>query len=229
MNKRESVKLLLAIALLIPAGVSAQKKIYTRSYRLQDLNTCTTRIVLDGPDALVASMRDDVTSIWSISPYEFCSPEEYEQQKKNPSLYFLHPVTDKGIVYLEYCKGGDEKSTDPLNTPMSIISFPVCGEHDESSLSYLPAFLSIIQDYAEAATNSEAAAYLGIETVKRSRPRGLKVCKQPDECMRAFIAGDPLLAVQVVITPDGSESGKPRHTIVFNAESFDLYSYKKAK
>ena len=227
--KSELGKLFLCMALLLlPLGAFCQKKVYTRSFRIQDFKTRTTKVVLDGPPSLVSALREDVTSLWSVSPYEFCTAAEYEQQKQDPSLYFLRPVVQKGLILLTLSKGGNDKDQNSLNNPMTIVSLPVCGENYEDPLLYMPAFISIIQDYAEAATDSERVAYMGLGSICRPRPRGVKVCKDPEESRRLFISGDPSAAIRVVITPDGNTAAKPRCTVVFGAETYELYSYAKA-
>ena len=56
--KRIASVLLLAI-LFLPLGAQVQKRIYTRSYMLQDFKSKTTKVVLGGDAALNASLRQD--------------------------------------------------------------------------------------------------------------------------------------------------------------------------
>ena len=225
--KSRFFKLMLVLALFaLPLTGFAQKKVYTRSFRIQDFKIKTTKVVLDGSPALVRALREDITTFWSVSPYEFCTPAEYEQQKADPSFYFLRPRTRKGIVYLTLTKGGKDGEQDALKAPMTLVEAPVAGESSEASLIYMPAFVSIIQDYMEAAMESEAKAYLGLSAASRIRPRNVKVCKDPSEAEKFFRSADGSAAVQVVITPDGTPAGKPCHRYIFNASTYELYAFR---
>ena len=212
---------LLAAALLaLCAPLQAQKqpkKFYTRGYRIQDFRSKTTKIVLDGPDELQDALREDATSVWSLSPYEFCQPREYESGK-GADCYFLVPHTSKGFIWLTLSKGG--------GNPFTLLSIPVCSEKDFSTLIYMPAFLSIVQDYTEAAMASEFKAYMGLKSALHHRPAGKKVYKDPSDAAKAFHSSNPDAAVQVIITPDGNPKSTPRHKYVFGASDYVLYSYK---
>lgn len=222
--------LLLLAVLLLPLSLWGQKRIYTKSYRLQDFKSKTTKVVLSGNDALNASLRQEVTSLWTISPYEFCTPAQYEKQKNNPDICFLCIEKSRGIVFLTLSKGGRSEDPNALKRPLEIISLPIAGENDPSGqeLIYMPAFISIIQDYTEAAMDSETAAYSGLKAIARGVPRGVKVYSAPDEARRVFSGQLPDSAVQILISPDGTTSSKPRHKLTFDTRDYCLYSYSKS-
>lgn len=225
--KKAIVKILLALAVvLIAAPAGAQKKIYTRSYRLQDFKSRTTKVVLGSAPAIDATLREDITSFWTSSAYEFCTPADYEKQKTDPGSYFLRPVVEKGIVWLTLTKGGREKDPDSLKHPMNLVSVPVAGENWTASLVYMPAFITMIQDYAEAAMNSERVAYGGLKAISKAKPLRVRIVKDPLEAEQAFLDGTPDTAVQVSITPDGTTSSKPRHKLVFSTDGYQLYSFR---
>ena len=225
--KNAFAKILLVLALasiVLPAG--AQKKIYTRSYRVQDFKSRTTKVVLGAVPALDATLREDVTSFWTSSAYEFCTPAEYEKLKTNPDCYFLRPQTDKGIVYLTLSKGGREKDADALKHPMTLVSVPVAGTDSNGSLVYMPAFITMVQDYAEAAMASERVAYLGLRAICKGKRAGTRLVKDPAEAAQAFAESRPATAISVEITPDGNPASRPRHRLVFSTDSFQLHSFK---
>ena len=209
--------LLAAALLLVSSPASAQKKLYTRGYRLQDFRSKTTKVVLDGSPSLKKALREDVTSFWTVSPYEFCTPAEYRAGKSGSDCYYLVPSTAKGIVWLSLIKGPDES--------MTVVSVPVAGADDPAPLLYMPAYLSIIQDYTEAAMASEFKAYLGLGSSARWLPWGMKVIRDPDAAAEAFKDADPGAAVQVLITPDGNPKSRPRRKLVFGASGYELYSF----
>ena len=226
--KRIASVLLLAI-LFLPPGAQAQKRIYTRSYMLQDFKSKTTKVVLGGDAALNASLRQEVPSFWTISPYEFCTPAEYEKQKNNPECYWLRPETVKGIVFLTLERGGKEDDASAFKRPFTVVSLPVSGEHDQSGGAsiFMPAYLSIIQDFTDVAIDSEMTAYRGLQALARHAPKGTKVYDDPDEAANAFRNMEPDAAVRVLITPDGKPESKPRYKLVFGTSGYELYAYGK--
>ncbi len=206
---------------------AAQMKIYTKSYRIQDFSSRTTKIVLGGSAPLRQSIRTAVTSLWTASPYEFCSEADYERLKGDPDSYFLRPVTSKGIISLELSKGGKDSNSNTLQTPMSIISVPVAGERYDAPLLYMPAFISIVQDYIIGAVSSERIAYSGIKSIKIRRPAGTRLIRSSSEAEEAFRAGDAGAAIEITITPDGSPESRPMFRYTVNAASYELYSFRK--
>ncbi len=212
-------KILLLLVLLLPQiPAKGQMKIYTRSYMIQDFKSRTTKVVLDGPAELVSALRDEVTSLWTVSPYEFCTPAQYEKQKGTAGTYFLHPVTSKGIICLVLTMGGKE---------IDLVTVPVAGEHYSGSLQYMAAFISIVQDYVESAIVSERVAYAGISAIRVHRPAGVRVIRDPSEASAAFSSGDESVAVEIVITPDGTSGTRPRYRYRVNAGNYKLYSFIK--
>ncbi|MBQ1683783.1 MAG: hypothetical protein II071_05855, partial [Bacteroidales bacterium] len=59
-------------------------------------------------------------------------------------------------------------------------------------------------------------------------PRGVKVYSAPDEARRVFSGQLPDSAVQILISPDGTTSSKPRHKLTFDTRDYCLYSYSKS-
>ena len=219
--------------LTIPLLCQAQKKIYTRSYRIQDFKSRTTKVVLGAAGLewsadFDAALREDVTSLWDVSPYEFISAGEFEARKAESDSYFLFPVIEKGIVYLTLLKGGPDKDPDALRTSMKLVSVPVAGEQDSSTLVYMPAFVSMVQDYMDAAISSERVAYSGIKAIKRCKPSRIRVYRDPAEAAKVFHSGDDGAAVRITITPDGSPKSRPRYKMCFGAASYELYSFSRA-
>ena len=229
MNRALRKIILLFSLLLLSLTSLGQKRIYTKSFRLQDFKSKTTKVVLGGSETLNASIRQEITSYWTISPYEFCTPAQYEKQKNNPDVCFLRVEKSRGIVFLSLSKGGKPDDPNALKRPLDIISVPISGENENSGLEtvYMPAFISIIQDYVEAAIDSEAAAYGGLKAIARGIPRGYKVYITNSDAIQAFARRDSEAAVQLLITPDGNPSSKPRHRLVFGAADYRLYQYGK--
>lgn len=216
-------------ALLLPAAATAQKRIYTRSFKMQDFRSKTTKVVLGGSDVFNAALRQEVTSLWTVSPYEFCSPAEYEKQKNNPETYFLYTESSRGIVYLTLGRGGNDAANDAFKRPLTVVSIPVAGEADATgnTLQYLPAFISIIQDYADRAIDSEFAAYRGLGAISKRIPADVTLITDPEEASAAFTGCQPATAVRITITPSGRPEDKPRYRITFRTDTYEFYSLRK--
>ena len=109
-----------------------------------------------------------------------------------------------------------------------MVSLPISGEQDQSGrvYIYMPAYISVIQDYTDAAINSETVAYTGVKAICRGVPRGVRVVKDPAEADKAFSEHTPETAVRVTVTPTGDPSAKPRHHLTFGTEDYRLYSFR---
>lgn len=163
--------LVLTLTVFLPLSAGAEGKVYTKKMHLSDFTTKTTKVVLSGGAILDAALKSEVTRCWQISPYEFCSASEYEALKEKSDYYFLHFVNNissegvnDGIISLSLVKGGKEKSQDPSQRRVEIITIPVAPAEFSTGREfiYLGAFLEIIQDYVEDAMQADVKAYAGL-------------------------------------------------------------------
>lgn len=221
--------LLLSAILLVPLSGWGQKRIYTKSFQIQDFKSKTTKVVLDGAPALKASLRQEVTSFWTVSPYEFCTLAEYQKQKDSPDCYFLYTEVNKGIIFLTLSRGGDSSATDALKLPVTVISVPIAGVNDPDGYEtvYMPAYITMLQDFVESALTSEYAAYTGLRAICTRKSKDTKVITEPAEAAAAFMSQEPQSACRIIITPDGDPKSKPRFTLVIDTSTYELYSYAK--
>lgn len=221
--------LLLFIFLLNSVSGWGQLRLYTRKYLIQDFMSKPTKVVLSGSREFRSSMRQEITALWTITPYEFCSQAEFNKQKDNSDCYFLHTEVNKGIVFLTLSRQGNKNDNDALKRPVTIIALPIYGEQDNShrELIYMPAFISLIQDYAEAAFNSEIAAYRGLSAIRKRAPEGMVYYTDPAEADEAFISQYTNAASVVVVSPDGNPKSKPRYELSIGTSDYWLYRYAK--
>ena len=163
--------MVLTLTVFLPLSAGAEGKVYTKKMHLSDFTTKTTKVVLSGGAILDAALKSEVTRCWQISPYEFCSASEYEALKEKSDYYFLHFVNNissegvnDGIISLSLVKGGKEKSQDPSQRRVEIITIPVAPAEFSTGREfiYLGAFLEIIQDYVEDAMQADVKAYAGL-------------------------------------------------------------------
>ena len=225
----EKFLLLTALLLLLPLMCWGQKRIYTKSFQIQDFKSKTTKVVLDGSPALKSSLRQEITSFWTISPYEFCTRAEFEKQKNSPDCYFLYPETDKGIIYLTLSRGGDSSAANAYKLPVTVISFPIAGEKDPNGYEtvYMPAYIALLQDFVDSALTSEYVAYTGLRAICAKKSKSTREITDPAEAAEAFISQYPDSASTIIITPDGNPKSKPRYTLLIDSSTYELYSYAK--
>ncbi len=172
--------LALAIAgLLLTTDALGQAQITTRREKLKDFTSKTTKVVLTGDEFLDEAVKESVAATWTVSPYEFCSNEEFQNLKGNADFYFLLVVkgqfrreSEPGIDMLTLVKGG-EGADKSINDMFEVVSFPLRSTEDPSGREFvlLPAFLKIIQEHTTSLTDTEMKAYsnIGAKDTKKLR------------------------------------------------------------
>ncbi len=158
------------IAIALPVIMSAQAQITTKKFKLQDFTTKTTKVVIPADDFYGTCLKEAVSSTWRVSPYEFCTPEEFEKMKNSEDYYFLITVSGQfkkesapGINLLTLCKGGTK--TGSIDDMLEIVTIPVCAINSPTGreVAFLPALLDIVQNQAIASTEREFDAYTGLQ------------------------------------------------------------------
>ena len=164
-------RLLLAVALIAACiGASAQGRITTKRFRIQDFREKIVKIVITGDDIIESTLSQEALDRWRVSAYELCTPEEFDALKTSPDYYFLL-LTDginrngmsTGITYLTLVKGGPEASKG-IGSMTDVVTLPVCSSEasDGRELIFMGAFVEIVQEYALKALESEYNAYAGL-------------------------------------------------------------------
>ena len=148
----------------------AQGKVTTRKHLFADFSDKITKVVMSGNDIIDGVLRQEVVDLWTVSPFEFCSPAEYESLKKSDTYYFLLVTAGQAkgeeapmVRFLTLEKGGAESGDNiPLRT--EVISLPLCPVEGGSGreLVFLPALVKGVQDFAAQAMESEKTAYSGM-------------------------------------------------------------------
>lgn len=160
----------LIAGLLFTTDMFGQVQITTRREKLKDFTTKTTKVVLTGDEFLDEVLKESVASTWTISPYEFCTNDEFESLKTNAGYYFLLVVkgqfrreSEPGIDMLTLVKGG-EGADKSISDMLEVVTFPLRPTEDPSGREFvmLPAFLKIIQNHTSELTETEMKAYSSI-------------------------------------------------------------------
>lgn len=166
---------LLTIAglLLLCMAASGQTKIMTRKLDIGDVSSKITKVVLTGNDAVAnLAIKEEIERNWIISPYEFCTLEEFERIKCDTNYFFLLKTIgqykkepEPSVEFLSLLRGGPdaEKGIDKM---LEVISLPLRALSDDSGryFTFIPAYINIIQEHIPIVTRSDISAYTGIYT-----------------------------------------------------------------
>lgn len=162
--------LILMTAMLFPILAGAQAQITTKKIKIADFPEKVTKIVLTGNDFYDLSLRDEIAAGWTLSPYEFCTLDEFNSLKYNDEYYFLITADGKfkkenepGLTFLTLIKGG-KGASEGINKMLEVVSLPIASAENPSGREFvfMPAFIDIIQDYTIAAMNNDINGYTGL-------------------------------------------------------------------
>lgn len=224
--------LFLTVFLLLAAlPAPGQGKVYTRKVRLGDFPTRTTKVVLAGNPFLELTLREAVAVHWRISPYEFCTPEEYDGLKNSNALYFLLPAREDGLDWLILAKGGRPDEKESLRKPFEVVRLPIASADEPSGreLVLMGAFLDIIQNFVEEAMISDKTAYGGLAESAGGRLRGKKVLLDPDAADAAVLAQEADALAGVVIAPGDPEDGNFCYKMLISTDTHELFLFEKCR
>ena len=158
-----------ALLFLACITAGAQGRVSTKKYIISDFSDKITKVVLPGSDLLDGALRQEVVNCWTLSPFEFCTPADFEKLKKSPDYYFLlvgstmfKGETYPSLSFLTLVKGGPEAG-EGTSGMHEVISLPLsaAGSSSGRELVYLGAIINSIQDFTEDAMLSEKTAYMG--------------------------------------------------------------------
>ncbi len=160
---------ILIISICLPLVAGAQAEIKTKKIKFEDFTSKVTKVVLTGNELYDSSLKEEVTRLWRLSPYEFCSLEEFEKLKTNPNYYFLLTVKGQfkkekspGLNFISLVKGG-KKAERGISRMLEVISIPICSSEFPSGREhvFMHAIISIIQHHTSNAMDADIDAYFG--------------------------------------------------------------------
>lgn len=251
---RKVLPVLLALVLCLPPAMSQNKKeeiqqvtIVSKREKLSDILTKTMKVVLPGEDVTSLALRDAVKNAWSLSPYEFCSVNEFRRLMKDDRFYFMFIAgarKDDGISYLRISKGGAED----IDSMLEAVSFPLCPADGGSGRegAYMPAIISVVQDYVEKALND---GFKGMGNVSAKVPEGMRLILDEEDlvCIDGKTLGSRLGSAEIsgekaaeamrygaartvvgyTISPAEPKDGAVCYKFLFNARTHELYYFRK--
>jgi hypothetical protein len=251
-------KILLFIALAVmPLLASAQAQIDTKKVKIGDFTQKVTKIVLTGNAIYDGVLQDEVAARWRISPYEFCTLEEFNSLKNSDKYYFL--ITTKGqfkkeaepsLQFLTLVKGGN-KASNGIDEMLEIVSMPIASAEDPSGreLVFLPVFITVIQNYTLDSMDRDYNAYLGLTNYssKLSKADGKEIVfseddldatvdkeactgftvTDEDEADGYIIKNTPNTLVSYVAAPTNPGAGSYCYKMLIDSQTYELYYYRK--
>lgn len=168
--------LLIAISIVLPLTMAAQAQIITKDAKIEDFQEKTTKIVLSGNEFFDSALSEEIRTKWYISPFEFCSTEEFEKMKDNSDYYFLLLVKSRfrkesvpGIDMLTLIKGGED-SGQGIGKMLELVSVPFCSSAYPSGREFifLPALIDIIQAQVSYVLEKNLNAYSSLSRASRN-------------------------------------------------------------
>lgn len=168
--------LVLLVAIILPLTTFAQAQITTKKIKISDFPEKTTKVVLTGNVLFDAVLKEEIAARWRIAPYEFCTLQEFNELKNKDSHYFLISTKgqfktedEPGLQFLTLVKGG-ENAENGLDQMLEIVSLPIASAEDPSGreLTFLPAFLMIIQQYTQDSIDHDVSAYVGLSNYTKN-------------------------------------------------------------
>ncbi|MBR1574411.1 MAG: hypothetical protein IJ652_06145 [Bacteroidales bacterium] len=228
------------------------QRITTRSEKLADFPLKVTKVVLSGNPFQDIALKEAVRNAWTLSPYEFCTAEEFQRLKGSDRYYFMLRTENerqRGISFLTLVKGGADKVEDMLE----VFTMPVgaAGATQGSEEMFLTALVSVMQEHAERALSSSIVS-LGSVSGGIARLSKMKLyfsekdlCPQIGDSFKAtrfgrdmyivdeYGAEDIILsgaydtAVSYVIAPVSPQKGDWCYKMLLDARTHELLYYTK--
>ena len=105
--------------------------------------------MLTGNDFYDLALRDEIAAGWTLSPYEFCTLEEFNSLKYNDEYYFLITADGKfkkenepGLTFLTLIKGG-KGASEGINKMLEVVSLPIASAENPSGREFvfMPAII----------------------------------------------------------------------------------------
>lgn len=161
--------IVLIVMLLMISGLHAQKFVREVRNTFSSFGAKTTKVVIPSTSLADLMLRDAVRSGWRISPFEFCTMEEYQKLKNDTSYFFLMRVDGRlrrelepKIEYLTLIQGGPEVKRG-LYSSHNIINLPLqeAGDNNGANLHLLPVYIDVIQNHIYRVQKDVTIAFRG--------------------------------------------------------------------
>ena len=147
--------LILIMAAMLPILASGQAQITTKKAKIADFPNKVTKVVLPGNAFYDGAFQEVISSRWRVSPFEFCSLNEFDKLKGSDQYYFMMLTqgqfkneNEPGLQFITLIKGGADAAKG-IDSMLEVVTVPFAAADFPSGreLIYLPALIDIIQNY----------------------------------------------------------------------------------
>ena len=242
------------MAALMPIMALAQAQIDTKKMKIADFPEKVTKVVLTGNEFFDQALQEDVAATWRVSPYEFCTLEEFELLKTDDNFYFLITTKDQfrresapGIQFMSLLKGGP-KAANGIGEMLEVVAMPIASAEDPSGreFAFMPAFLDIIQNHALMSIESDIVGYAGLtnhtdnikdcdmssqitkEVKNEYFDKDLHVIDE-DDADKFIVNVVPNTLVSLVVAPASAPNGSYCYKMIIDSETHKLFYFRRHK
>ena len=147
--------LILITAVMLPILASGQAQITTKKAKIADFPNKVTKVVMPGNAFYDGAFQEVISSRWRVSPFEFCSLNEFDKLKGSAQYYFMMLTqgqfkneNEPGLQFITLIKGGADAAKG-IDSMLEVVTVPFAAADFPSGreLIYLPALIDIIQNY----------------------------------------------------------------------------------
>ena len=147
--------LILIMAVMLPILASGQAQITTKKAKIADFPNKVTKVVMPGNAFYDGAFQEVISSRWRVSPFEFCSLNEFDKLKGSDQYYFMMLTqgqfkneNEPGLQFITLIKGGADAAKG-IDSMLEVVTVPFAAADFPSGreLIYLPALIDIIQNY----------------------------------------------------------------------------------
>lgn len=256
--------LTLLASIIIPLAALAQAQITTKKIKISDFPEKTTKVVLTGNILFDAVLKEEIAARWRIAPYEFCTLQEFHELKGKENHYFLIPTkgqfkteNEPGLQFLTLVKGG-KAAEGGIDGMLEIVSLPIASAEDPSGreLTFLPAFITILQQYTQDSMEHDLNAYIGLSNYSKSlastRDMTIMIAEEDldplmkqeakdmyltsgvkstdtDTADRMLTTAAPNTVVSYVAAPTDARNGSYCYKMLIDTQTYRLHYFKKHK
>lgn len=242
--------------LVLGTAAFAQAQITTKKEKVSDFMVRTMKVALTGNDFIDIPFKEAVKNTWTLSPFEFCTIDDFKKMMNREDLYFLVPVKARykteatpGTMMLTLYKG--RAGAKDMRKLVEVVSIPFCSADSPSGreTAMMPGIMDILQDYI---TKSLSGRFSPISSCVRKKPSGCKVHFAESEVYEGispdildklrskgamidrdevadsiFIEGEAGTAVSYLISPAFPEKGSVCWKMIINSRTHELHYLKK--
>lgn len=255
--------MILLVSAMIPVLASAQAQINTKKMKIADFPQKVTKVVLPGNTFYDSAFQEDIAASWRVSPYEFCTLDEFETLKKDGKYYFLiltqgqfKKEKEPGLQFLTLVKGGAE-AEEGISNMLEVATVPFAAADSPSGreITYLPAMIDIIQNYAVASIEKDFSNLGGLSNYATGMSKAtekkillaeedlsdeitdtvkdgfddLITVTDSDEVEDALMMSLPETIVSYVIAPEDAAPGSFCYKLLIDTYNHELYYFRKHK